>query len=270
MKILFNSSMPRSGSTLLQNILGNNPNIYTTPTSPLVDIILSSKKHYSSSVVVKAQNSQQMKSAFLTYCRFGLEGYFSGITNKKIVVDKSRSWSINYEFINSFYPNPKIVCMVRDLRDVVASMENNFRKHTDKWDYTFDTKKPRTTIHERVNHWFNTKPVGSTLKKLHDVFHRGYAKNMLFIKFESLCENPEKEMKKIYNFFELPYYAVDYNNIKQVTFEDDKFHGIYGDHKIKSKIEPLVSKANSLLGAQLCNRIYDLNRWYFETFKYEK
>ena len=44
MKIFFNSSMPRSGSTLLQNILGNNPDIYSTPTSPVFEFINAAKE----------------------------------------------------------------------------------------------------------------------------------------------------------------------------------------------------------------------------------
>ena len=32
-KVFFQSSLPRAGSTLLQNILGQNPEFYVTPTS---------------------------------------------------------------------------------------------------------------------------------------------------------------------------------------------------------------------------------------------
>ncbi len=270
MQIFFNSSMPRSGSTLLQNILGNNPSFYATPTSGLVDYILSAKKVYSESPIVKAQNSQAMKSAFLTYCRFGLEGYFTALTTKPYVIDKSRAWAINWEFLNLFYPNPKIICMVRDLRDILASMEKNFRKHPDRFDSSFSTENPKHTIYDRVNHWMNTKPVGVTFNRLKDVIHRGYDKNILFIKFEELTQDPEKELKKVYEFLEIPYYKIDYKNVKQVTYENDKFHGIYGDHKIQSEIKPTQSKSLSLLGLDACDKIYDNCKWYFDYFKYEK
>jgi sulfotransferase len=270
MKIYFNSSMPRSGSTLLQNILGNNPSFYATPTSGLIDYLIAAKKAYTESPIVKSQDSGAMKSAFLTFSRFGLEGYFSALTNKPYAIDKSRAWAINYDYLNSFYPNPKIVCMVRDIRDIIASMEKNFRKHPDKWDSTFSSENPKHSVYDRVNHWMNTKPVGVTYKRLQDSVLRGYAKNILFIKFEELSKNPENEMKRVYDFFELPYYAINYNNVKQVTFEDDKFHGIYGDHNIKSKIEPSVSKAKQLLGEDICDKLYQNCKWYFEYFKYSK
>ena len=42
-KIFFNSSLPRSGSTLLQNLIAQNPEFYCTPTSGLGDLILNAK-----------------------------------------------------------------------------------------------------------------------------------------------------------------------------------------------------------------------------------
>jgi hypothetical protein len=71
--------MPRSGSTLLQNILGNHPDFYASPTSGLFDIINSGKEVYTKSPLVKAQDEKEMKKAFLTFCRYGLQGYYEGI-----------------------------------------------------------------------------------------------------------------------------------------------------------------------------------------------
>jgi sulfotransferase len=267
MKIFFNSSMPRSGSTLLQNILGNNPEIYATPTSGIAELILHSKKVYTNSPNFKAQDAKEMKSAFLYFCRYGLEGYFTGLTDKPYVVDKSRSWAVNMPFLERFYDNPKMICMVRDLRDITASMEKNYRKHPEK--STFKDFGGQT-IGERVTIWLSNTPVGSSLKALREVIQKGDDKKILFIRFEDLCNNPEVEMKKVYKYLGLPYLKMDYNNIQQVTHEDDKFHGIYGDHKIQQKIVPLQSKHIELLGKELSDNIYDKNRWYFDYFKYKK
>lgn len=271
MKIFFNSSMPRSGSTLLQNILGNNPDIYATPTSGVVDMLIASKKAYTQSPVFKAQNEYEMKSAFLHYCGYALNGYFAGLTDKPYAIDKSRAWAINKPFLECFYPNPKIICMVRDLRDIIASMEKNYRKHPDKWDSSLDIENPKgTNVAERVTLWMKGKPVGTTLNNLKEVFHRELHKDILFVRFEDLSENPEEEMRRVYEYLDIPYYNYDFNNIKQVTFEDDKFHGRYGDHKIKNSIKPVYSNAEQLLGEKLCDELYKRNQWYFEAFGYEK
>lgn len=269
MKIFFNSSMPRSGSTLLQNILGNNPDIYATPTSGMLDMLVSCKKVYTENPAFRAQNELEMKSAFLMFCRYGLEGYFRGLTKAPYAIDKSRGWAINWTFLNGFYPNAKVVCMVRDLRDIVASMEKNFRKYPEKWDAS-QAGEEDVTINERVKGWMSKKPVGSTLKYLKDVIHRGFDQHILFIKFEDLCIEPEKQMKRVYDYLEIPYYHIDYQNIRQITHEDDRFHGRYGDHKIKSKLAPIESQANQLLGSYICEKLYEHNKWYFDYFQYIK
>jgi hypothetical protein len=74
-------------------------------------------------------------------------------------------------------------------------------------------------------------------------------------------------MRKVYNYLEIPYFAIDYSNVQQVTFEDDKFHGRYGDHKINSTIKPIISNKD-ILGDSIHRQLYDKNRWYFDYFKY--
>jgi sulfotransferase len=273
MKIFFNSSMPRSGSTLMQNILGNNPSFYATPTSGLLDMINASKKVYSVAPAFKAQDSFEMKKAFLTYCRYALQGYFEGITDKPYVIDKSRGWAKSRRFLDSFYPNPKIICMVRDLRDIVASMEKNFRKHPDIWDKSLENNdKPLfLSVSERVTTWMHPKggrPVGTTLVQLREVIHQKQDKYIHFVKLEDLLEKPDEIMKGVYDYLEVPYFQHDFNNIEQVTHEDDKFHGIYGDHKIKPKIEPIESNAEEILGKNIYNQLLEKNKWYFDYFKY--
>ena len=263
--------MPRSGSTLIQNILGNRPDFYCSPTSGVFDLLNSSMQSYTKNPVIKAQDEETMKRAFLSYCRFGLQGYYEGITDMPYVIDKSRAWVKFYDFLESFYPNPKVICMIRDLRDILTSMEKNYRKHPDKWDNSKDLEHPENeTIQERVNYWLlpNNKPVGDSLKRLKESINRGFAKNFLFVKFEDLCENPQREMNRVHSFLEISDYQYDFNNIRQVTFEDDKWHGKYGDHKIKPNVTPLVSDAQNILGKKICNQIVTDHKWYFNFFNY--
>ena len=157
-KIFFQSSLPRAGSTLLQNILGQNPDFYVTPTSGVLELIYASRNNYTNDVSFKAQDPELMKKGWLNFCNQGLIGFYKGITQKKYVVDKSRGWGIHYNFLNSFYPNPKIVCMVRDLRSIYASMEKNFRKNPEKDSGIVNWAELKgTTTAKRVDFWaFNT------------------------------------------------------------------------------------------------------------------
>lgn len=272
MKIFFNSSMPRSGSTLMQNILGNNPKIYATPTSALLDMLNASRRVYTNSPSVKAQDEIEMRKGFLMYSRFAVEGFFHGITDRPYAIDKSRGWVINLPYLESFCPEPKIICVVRDLRDIVASMEKNHRKSPEMWDVSLEDSATGVTLGERIGVWLspNAKPVGNTLNNLREMINRypNLEDKVCFVRFEDLCAHPENVMKAVYEYLELDYFPIDYNNIKQVTFEDDKFHGKYGDHKIKSSVQPVKSYAKELLGDVICNQLVERHRWYFEYFNY--
>ena len=60
-KLFFQSSLPRAGSTMLQNILAQNPDIYATPTSGVLELIYAARANYSTSPEFKAQDAELMK-----------------------------------------------------------------------------------------------------------------------------------------------------------------------------------------------------------------
>ena len=268
-KIFFQSSLPRAGSTLLQNVMGQNPNFYVTPTSGVLELLYASRGNFTSSPEFKAQDSKVMEEGFKSYCKNGLEGFFNGITDKPYVMDKSRGWGIHYNFLKSFYPNPKVVCMIRDLRGVYSSMEKNFRKnqHLDSG-IVNHSQMQGTTTEKRVDIWSNTQPVGLAIERIYQIIREGIDKKMLFIRFEDFCQKPEQEMYKIYNYLELPQYKHDFNNVEQLTKEDDSVYGIYGNHKIKKEIKPLKIDYEEVLGPNLCNGILNKYKWYYQYFNY--
>ena len=87
-KIFYNSSLPRSGSTLISNLVAQNPNFYCTPTSGLGDLILNAKNTYAHSQAILSQDKEVMERAFLGFCRAGMQGFFNNITPKEFIVDK--------------------------------------------------------------------------------------------------------------------------------------------------------------------------------------
>lgn len=268
-QIFFQSSLPRAGSTLLQNVVGQNPQFYVTPTSGVLELLFASRSNFTSSPEFKAQDQQTMQDGFKSYCKNGLEGFFNGITDKPYVLDKSRGWGIHYGFLNSFYPEPKIICMVRDLRGVFASMEKNFRKNQllDSGIVNHSQMKG-TTTEKRVDIWANSQPVGLAIERLYQIIKEGTDKKIHFVKFENFCQDPKTEMFKIYQYLNLPYYEHDFSNVEQLTQEDDSVYGIYGDHKIKKEITPLKEDYNEILGPNINNGILNKYRWFYEYFKY--
>ena len=270
-RLFFQSSLPRAGSTLLQNIIAQNPDFYATPTSGVLELVFAARGNYTDSPEFKAQDADLMRTGFLSFCRNGMDGYYNAITDKKYVIDKSRGWGIHYDFLNLIYPNPKIVVMVRDLRDVFASMEKNYRKNPDKANPVLNwAQMAGTTVPKRIDIWAQSQPIGLAIERLQELFRLGIDSKVLFVKFEDLCLYPETTMTKIYQYLEVPYYEHDFDNIQQVTKEDDEVYGVFGDHEIRTKLAPVPSRAKTILGKDVTDWIWTNYPWFFQQFRYTK
>ena len=77
-------------------------------------------------------------------------------------------------------------------------------------------------------------------------------------------------MIKIYQYLDIPYFKHDFDNIEQVTIEDDEVYGAFGDHTIRKQLKLSPSKAKQLLTPDVCNWIYTNYEWFFKYFSYSK
>jgi sulfotransferase len=253
-KIFFNSSLPRAGSTLIQNILMHNPKIHSTPTSGLSELLLNARTLYSTGDAFRAQNEEEMEKAFKGFCNSALHGYFENITDRPYVIDKSRAWLGHYGFLDWFYEKPKIIVMVRDLRSIFSSMEKIFRKNQDfHQDIQNHSKMLGTTTAKRIDIWSNSPPVGLALERLNQIILEKINEKVLFIKAEDFTQNPKREIHKIYNYLNLPYFEHDFNNVEQTIKEDDSVYGLSNDlHTIRNSITPLNEDHEEILGIPIC------------------
>jgi hypothetical protein len=267
-KIFYQTSFPRAGSTLLQNILMQNPEVYSTPTDGVLDLLKASRQVYGQNPAIKAQDQKQMEKAFISYCKSAIYGFYNGLTNRPYVISKNRGYSSEYNFINLITPHPKMIVMVRDLREVLASMENNYQKNPTYFDPQFHSQPfVGTTVAKRVQLWLSNNPVGTSVERVQELLL--HPKDVLFIRYEDLCEKPNLTMNRIYDYLGLPCFLHDFENIKQYTKEDDKWHGIYGDHKIRKNLKKLDLKSEKLLGKDVCRSVFENYQWFFNHFQYQ-
>ena len=270
-KIIFNSSMPRSGSELLQVILNQNPDIYGSVTSPLFEYI-NQIRICQETPEVKSQNTKIMYDSLLSTCLYTMVGFYKPMTQKPIVCDKSRQWMWQYDFLSKIInKKPKMICMVRDLRDIFASMEMNWRKNRHLPigpDNMVDLSN--MTIRERVATWSNNHPVGFSTKRLLDAGEQNFLDDVLIIRYEDFTRYPIKCMEDLYEYIDEPYYQHDFNNIIKTVEEDHKWHGPYGNHDVKKVLEPSESKYEEILGESIGNEIIKGHQWYFEKFYPER
>ena len=133
-----------------------------------------------------------MKKAFLAFSRAGMEAYFQALTDKPYVIDKSRGWGVHFDLLQMIFgEEPKIICMVRDLRQILASLEKKFRQNPDKYrPIENHANLTGTTTFKRVLLSLQSPPVGLALDRLIEVHQRGWARKILFVRFEDLTTQP--------------------------------------------------------------------------------
>ena len=117
-QLFFLSGIARSGSTLLGSILNQNPDIYVTPTSPLMDIFCLTEEIYNKMETQYTFN----KGATLRNLQNSLADNFYDNINKPIIIDKHRGWPRNVKQIEQHITNnPKIICTYRPVAENICS-----------------------------------------------------------------------------------------------------------------------------------------------------
>jgi sulfotransferase len=267
-KIFYNASLPRSGSTLLQNLLAQNPDIYASPTSGLIEVVDSCKTVFTDRPEFTALDSDLVKKGSASFCKGGIEGYCSAITDKKYVIDKNFLWGKEFNLLTMMNGGkPKIIIMIRDLREVFASMEEGYRNSPQRSNPLVDwTTLRNTTLEKRLKSWAMSQPLGSSLDILMELIVQKNDKDVFFIKYEHLCHHPAAVIEGLYNYLDIPHYNHNFNKIEQITDQNDNMY-VYS-HKIRPVLEVVPSKAEKILGKEGCKWVHDNYQWFFKYFQY--
>ena len=269
--IFFNSSMPRSMSTLFQCILNQNPTITATPTDPVLEYLYGARINYTNTPEVKAIDPDLALKTWKGFCLGGLNGYAEAYSDRPNVCIKTRGGTIHYRWFESFMPyKPKMICMVRNLKSIISSMEKIHRKNPEKHQPIQNhANMTGTTTPKRVDSWISSPPVGLALERLQQSFLEGINKEVLYVRAEDLTSNPNKEMEKVYNYLNLPVFRHDFENVEQSIKEDDSVYGLTPDlHTIKNVVSPVAPDYNDILGKDVCKWIDSTFAWYQKPFGY--
>jgi sulfotransferase len=145
----------------------------------------------------------------------------------------------------------KVLVPVRDMRDILASFEKLWRKNAPTNLIPQEKAYPLQfqSLEGRCDVWLQKQePVGLAYMRIEDALTRGFRDRMHFVRYEELTSKPKETMKAVYAFLGEEYFEHDFNNVQQVTWEDDMVHGFKGLHDIRQKVEPMKPQWPELLG----------------------
>jgi sulfotransferase len=255
----FLSGLPRSGSTVLASILNQNPDVYVTPTSPMLNVTVKMQESWREDPTVQAnyfeEQARNLTKAILPA--------FWQHRPEPIIIDKGRGWAKNMPTVNELFGQKiKVIVVERDLPSIMASWLTIIKNQKNK---NFDNKLLQqgllATDENRVGEmWFNMVKdcmEGTRQIKL-DV-----PDQIITVNYDDLILDPAAELTKIETFLELPEYRYDVENIQNDTIDDDLVAwGFEGLHTIRPKLQKTSKDPREVLGEELFYRFVEIEKRY--------
>jgi len=269
MKINVITGLPRSGSTLFCNLLNQNKDFWATSTSPLPFVLNTISQSWSNSIEIKnllEKKQKETEKRMLVSMKSFIEGWYQK-EDKKVIFDKSRGWNVNSLLFKKIYPNGKIICLIRDLRNVFASIKKNHRKNP----LVDIIGEPiLKTIYNRADKMFsNDGLIGNCIMGIEDLIRRN-PDNLIFIQYETFVSNPKLVMERIYNELEEDYFEHNFENVKNTAIDCDGHYLNKYPHKGQGKISPSNSDEwKKYISQDLANIIMQRFKDYNNFFGYK-
>ena len=247
-KYYFLAGLSRSGSTALGSILSQNPNIYVSGTSGLSTLALDLNKQYSY-YFGHLKNSNELQK--LNILRSLFEGTYKHI-DKTVIFDKGRNWPTNIKLLKEIFNcDPKFIITVRNIPDILASY---ILIHEKSKSELLPNRLKELNLKDNIKNrclilWdeYGSQPwqlLNSVYDNYSDIFH--------IVEYNDLINDSAKEIKNIYDFFELDYYQHDFKNIINNEPEyDDLAYNVKGMHDVHVELKKYSPNAKEVLGDDL-------------------
>lgn len=256
-KFFFLSGFARSGSTLLASILNQNPDVYVSPTSPLLDLYCNTEQLLT---VLNKKFTFEKEKAVLNISK-GLHHSFYADVNKKYIIDKSRGWTSNIDISKKIISNnPKVICTYRHLAECVASIVSLANQDPNNF-IDSDLKsigKPITQLNRATHIW------ETLFKTNYESFLFGLKNNresIHLVEYDSLITNPSLIICGIYDFLQIENYKNhDYLNIVNTVPDDDEKWNMKNLHAVRPVLKKISNDPRKILGEQAYNYFDAINQ----------
>ena len=259
------AGLPRAGTTLLCNILNQNPEFFASSTSPLPRFLGTLTDVWGSSVEVKGAlgDDRTATESKIYRCNKAFMDAYYADRNERVVFDKSRAWNIYFLQLRKLYPQSKLIVPVRDLRDVMASIEKQHRKNP----LLDDVPATKSTLMSRFNRMLSKDGlVGVHLNGIKDLIDR--KEECLFVRYEDLVEFPEQVLNRIYCYLLEEEFEHDLENVVNVATDPDHLYLNKFPHTGSGKVTKSESQWGSYFSTEIAQGIVNTYPWFFKKFGY--
>lgn len=225
-RVHFISGLPRSGSTLLNALLSQNPSIVTSgrssPVAPMMMRVASlmAEGDYASDFD-PARRDRIMRRI--------LEGYYAAPDDRpredrpredrpreggppevrRIVIDTHRDWCARMGLIDAVFPDATVICCVRDPVWILDPLERLIVR-----DPVLSSRlvplSCRATQHDRIDHILSQEGIfGYAWQVLNEAFHGPYAHRLILVDYDYLARFPLAALDTLTRRLGLPEHPYD-------------------------------------------------------------
>lgn len=266
----FMAGLPRSGSTLLKSILNQNPNVFASPISPVMELMYWNEDYFKRSEQYQAY--PKPKSAYKIISGM-LDQYYYDV-DEPVVIDHCRAWSNNIERLKTYVaPNPKIICPVRDIVEILTSFIDLIERNNDQRSFVDEyliENGFETNNDNRCEHLMSEIGiVGQSLWAQYQAFVKNDTKHLYFVEYEDLVKNPQETLNGIYEFLGVESYTHDFNNIQNHHRElDNEIYALKDMHYVRKELKKTSKKPENLLSSYILNKYNKQEYWKYSDHRY--
>jgi hypothetical protein len=219
-EVFFSAGMPRAGNTLLSSLVNQNKDIIINAQSPVIDMIhdLSLMKEHL--IFRNFPDHRSFNNVFNNI----FNHYYKDFTTKYIIDRGPWGTPGNLKALKQIIEKPKFIILYRPVLEVLASF--------------IDLEKP-TNIEKRCFELMHLRGkegmIDKSLYSIHNILKE--KEDYLVIYYNNLVIDPLKEIKKIYEFLNVPFENIVIDGFNQfkvndIMYDDSVYAVDY--HKIRT------------------------------------
>jgi hypothetical protein len=259
------AGLPRSGGTLISSILNQNPDIYVSPHSVLLNILGSAYNQYQSNDNKDSDQSKRIYNVIEN-----IIPSFYGNDKEKYIIDKNFSWLDlhPYKILEYHLRSPiKIICPVRNIMEILASWnrlcdsdpQNKYDIEINKID-----KTKRNLSDKRADYFMTVgnseNGIVGSIKNIKNFLYSELKENIMLVDYDDLTINTKQTINKIYEFLNISYFELDLLNLSTPHIYTDSW-GIKNHHKVKGTIQKENYELSNIFSPSIIKKYSGLEFW---------
>jgi len=230
-QLFFLVAQPRSGNTLFTSIINQNPEIACTPNSITLEIMKDLFLLKQTDVFQNYPDHKSLDNVLdVVYDNYYKDWPQPIIIDRGPVMTEGNLYLMQKHFKRPF----KCIVLLRDTVDVLASYMKWYTENPDAF-----VNKLANTDEEKLSIVMNKE--GAVAKDLEAIKNSYNYKDMChYVKYDDLVSQPEQEIRKVYQFMNLPYFNHRFQDLQQVEVNGMKYDDtVLGKnmHNIRSTVE---------------------------------